>query len=296
MRASLALGLVLALGLGTFVPADASAWCRMTTSPRRVSVAEPCIFPDPMADPPEHYLAWLRPCSGIALSVTSASRDLTRDEILGVFGRSIAAWEAVSCGGQPLGIDIQLMSEESTCDRPVYRDGGGNVNAVVFTFDWAEREYDPNAFAVTTVWHRRSTGEILDVDMDLNERRGPYGICPVEGCATRTVDLENVVTHELGHYLGIAHSEEVEATMYASAVAGETIKRDLHPDDIEGLCVIYPPGTPSAECDYAPRGGLVLHCEEGCSTSTPGRQDAPLWPLALLALIPLRARASRRRS
>ena len=61
------------------------------------------------------------------------------------------------------------------------------------------------------------------------------------------MDLENVFAHELGHYLGLAHSTEAEATMFASAVAGETLKRDLAADDVEGLCAAYPPGTPTGE-------------------------------------------------
>lgn len=280
MRAQLVIAITVAASL---MPSAASAWCRMTSSPRQPTASEPCVSPDPTTDPPEQYLAWLRPCSGIALSVTAASNDLSEDEVIGVFERSITTWESVTCSGESLGVDIQLLSEQSTCTAPTYRDGDGNVNAVMFVADWGEREYDPNAFAVTTVWHRRSTGEILDVDMEINERQGPYGICPDAGCTdSRTVDLENVVTHEIGHYLGLAHSEDVNATMYAMAVAGETHKRDLTPDDQAGICAVYPPGSPAGECDYAPQNGLVLHCDQGgCAISPAGSSSSAPW-LALL--------------
>ncbi len=276
---------------------DAAAWCRMTTSRRAPTVSEPCVFPDPAAEPPEHYLEWLRPCSAVALSITAPSRDLSEDEVIGVLSRSVATWNAVECAGTPIGYELIVLGDRTTCDGPLYRDGGGNVNSVQFVLEgWAERMYDANAFAVTTVWHRRSTGEILDADLDLNERRGPYGICPADGCDERTVDLENVVTHELGHYLGLAHSEEVDATMYVSAVAGEVHKRDLHADDVEGICTVYPPGRPAGECDHTPRGGLDLDCQTGCCAIAPGAPGGPVWPLALFALIPLRALAARRRS
>lgn len=277
-------------------PSTAGAWCRMTTSTRQPTASEPCIFPRSDTSPPEQYLEWLEPCSAVALSVAAPSDDLSADEVAGVLARSIATWEAVECSGQPLGIDIEILEEESTCMAPLYRDDGGNVNAVTFVQDWGDRQYDPAAFAVTTVWHRRSTGEILDVDMEINERRGPYGICPPEGCLDmRTVDLENVVTHEMGHYLGLAHSTEPDATMYASALAGETIKRDLSADDMAGICTVYPPGRPSGECDFAPRGGLVLHCETGCSVAAPGVPSRSLGlftiALAALATIVLRRRS-----
>ncbi len=285
-------GALLVALLALVSPEPAAAWCRMTTSPRQPSATEPCIFPSPDTMPPEQYLEWMEPCSAIALSVSAPSDDLSAEQVAGVLARSIATWEAVECGGRPLGIDLEILADASTCVAPLYRDDAGNVNAIMFVQDWGDREYDPAAFAVTTVWHRRSTGEVLDVDMEINERRGPYGICPPEGCLdTRTVDLENVVTHELGHYLGLAHSSEPDATMYASALAGETIKRDLTADDVAGICAVYPPGRPSGECDFTPRGGLVLHCETGCSVAAPGAPGSR----AALALVGLAALALRRR-
>ncbi|MCZ7683509.1 MAG: matrixin family metalloprotease [Sandaracinaceae bacterium] len=276
-------------------PEPAAAWCRMTTSPRQPSATEPCIFPSPDTMPPEQYLEWMEPCSAIALSVAAPSDDLSAEQVAGVLARSIATWEAVECGGRPLGIDLEILADASTCVAPLYRDDAGNVNTIMFVQDWGDRAYDPAAFAVTTVWHRRSTGEILDVDMEINERRGPYGICPPEGCLdTRTVDLENVVTHELGHYLGLAHSSEPDATMYASALAGETIKRDLTADDVAGICAVYPPGRPSGECDFTPRGraGAALR-ETGCSVAAPGAPGSRA-ALAQVALVALALRRRRR--
>lgn len=289
-------GTLLALALLLAAPAPASAWCRMTTSLRSPTLAEPCVLPDPTTEPPEQFLAWQRPCSSIALSASALSSDLTADEVYGVLGRSIATWEAVSCGGVAIGVDLGVMDAQSTCVEPLYRDDGGNVNTIMFVQDWADRDYDSAAFALTTVWHRRSTGEILDADMEINEQRGPYAICPPEGCSDeRGVDLENVITHELGHYLGLAHSADMDATMFASSVAGETIKRDLSPDDVAGICEVYPAGSPAGECDFTPRGGLDLDCEQGCSVSTPGaRQGAHLAGLlGLVALALLRRRRRR---
>jgi hypothetical protein len=288
-----------ALALFALVPSPASAWCRMTTSLRQPSLSEPCIFPDPSADPPEHYLEWRSRCSAIALSIAAPSAELTEEQVVEILGRSIIAWESVECSGVPFGIDIEILAAESTCTDVLYRDDGANVNTLLFVPDWTERDYDPAAFAVTTVWHRRSTGEILDVDMEVNEDRGPFGVCPAVGCLDdRVVDLQNVLTHELGHYLGLAHSTDPDATMYASAVAGETIKRDLSPDDVAGLCTIYPAGTPAGVCDFHPRGGLDLDCDTTCSVSAAGAPTGSAWLLApiALALTLLRARARRSRS
>lgn len=64
------------------------------------------------------------------------------------------------------------------------------------------------------------------------------------------MDVQNTVTHELGHVLGLAHPNPYTgATMSATAPPGETSKRVLTPSDVNGICTIYPVGyTPSNAC------------------------------------------------
>ncbi|XP_059318760.1 metalloendoproteinase 1-MMP [Lycium ferocissimum] len=52
------------------------------------------------------------------------------------------------------------------------------------------------------------------------------------------VDLESVVTHEIGHVLGLAHSSVKNAVMYPS-LSPRTKKRDLKLDDVEGVQALY---------------------------------------------------------
>ncbi|PHU28495.1 hypothetical protein BC332_00588 [Capsicum chinense] len=52
------------------------------------------------------------------------------------------------------------------------------------------------------------------------------------------VDLESVVTHEIGHVLGLAHSSVKDAVMYPS-LSPRTKKRDLKLDDVEGVQALY---------------------------------------------------------
>ncbi|GAV58089.1 Peptidase_M10 domain-containing protein/PG_binding_1 domain-containing protein, partial [Cephalotus follicularis] len=53
------------------------------------------------------------------------------------------------------------------------------------------------------------------------------------------LDLESVAVHEIGHLLGLGHSTDPNAVMYAEIEAG-TIKRDLDQDDIDGIHSLYP--------------------------------------------------------
>ncbi|KAK4419597.1 Metalloendoproteinase 5-MMP [Sesamum alatum] len=51
-------------------------------------------------------------------------------------------------------------------------------------------------------------------------------------------DLQTVALHELGHILGLGHSQDPNALMFAYIGLGE--RKDLCPDDIQGIQSLYP--------------------------------------------------------
>ncbi|XP_030553584.2 metalloendoproteinase 1-like [Rhodamnia argentea] len=51
-------------------------------------------------------------------------------------------------------------------------------------------------------------------------------------------DLESVALHEIGHLLGLAHTPDENAVMYAIMMPG-ALKRDLRQDDIDGIRALY---------------------------------------------------------
>ncbi|PSS35187.1 Metalloendoproteinase [Actinidia chinensis var. chinensis] len=57
------------------------------------------------------------------------------------------------------------------------------------------------------------------------------------GAVAGSFDLESVALHEIGHLLGLGHSSEKNAIMYASIAQGVT--RSLHEDDIQGIKALY---------------------------------------------------------
>ncbi len=57
---------------------------------------------------------------------------------------------------------------------------------------------------------------------------------------SKAYDVQNGITHELGHLLGLDEERnKTGSTMYFQLRLGETLKRTLDSDDIEGLKLIY---------------------------------------------------------
>ena len=318
--------LVLAL-VASFTADRASAYCRMTTDGSSQIGDAPC----PTKGAP---LFWKNPCLTYAIDYHGSVWMDFEDVELAV-DRSFASWESVDCDSREAQLNpanppnlIFKGLQSSDCRRAEIN-STGNVNTIAFLDPFQDpcedQPYSPFAFAVTIVRYNTSTGEILDADMMINDQLatgrfagGPYANCPPLGCPTGNpgdADLASIVTHEAGHFIGIGHSDDVNATMFASAERTSIEKRTLDQDDINAVCDIYPPGSLNDECP-PPMGGLELNCEtdangdpivcddpnaapgssssSGCSaTRTPA--DAPWAALlaALLGLTVLRRRSAR---
>jgi MYXO-CTERM domain-containing protein len=135
---------------------------------------------------------------------------------------------------------------------------------------------DRRTLALTSVLYYPDTGRIVDADIEMNgwdgegtaiespPAHGWYFTCnEPEGlarCATygqgdcHFADLQNTLTHEVGHLVGLRHvcnggDEEdlppcegkyAAITMYPLTAPGDVAKRTLDPDDVAGVCAIYP--------------------------------------------------------
>jgi len=98
---------------------------------------------------------------------------------------------------------------------------------------------DSSILALTTGWYVPSTGELLDTDIEFNSN------VPFSTAGSPTAyDFQSTAVHELGHCLSLADLYEpadAEKTMYGFISQGETKKRTLDQDDINGISHLYPP-------------------------------------------------------
>lgn len=113
-----------------------------------------------------------------------------------------------------------------------------------------------STIAVCWITYSTTTGRILDADIEFND--GDYDWNTSGSPTLLQMDVQNIATHEIGHFLGLADlyastdtysndpdsdSVTIEKTMYGKASGGETKKGTLHTDDINGASYLYPTGT-----------------------------------------------------
>lgn len=118
----------------------------------------------------------------------------------------------------------------SSCDFCWVRDQVvGNLKGnVVFAYNWG------NTGQIALTGYKYDGTTIHDVKIRLNT----YYPFAVDGRST-AYDVQNTLTHEFGHALPLGHSSYSAATMYRYTYKGETAKRSLHFDDINGIRAIY---------------------------------------------------------
>ncbi len=243
----------------------ALAYCQTTTSEEQVSSCSPTCVTD------GYPLAW--PNKEIVYVFNERGfPGLSDRELRGIFADAFGAWSSVDCEGEPVGLKVTAAKGSTALTvGPENQEPNASVISHLSPTDWAGLGLDARAFALTAIWFDANSGRILGADMHFNGGMSAFGVCPKEGCTAdqRTTDLPNVATHEAGHFLGLAHSQDPGSTMWCDAQGNETNKRSLEPDDEKGICVVYPTGIAFTD-DYfpTPSGASRDKDRGGCSIST----------------------------
>ena len=109
------------------------------------------------------------------------------------------------------------------------------------TVSWREQNWDQggSVLAITSVfWNFQEV--INDTDIKFNGVNHTWGA--LDGPGGRATDIASVSAHEVGHALGLGHSDVPGSTMWPSTGPGDISVRSLGRDDLEGACEIYPNG------------------------------------------------------
>ncbi len=154
--------------------------------------------------------------------------------------------------------------------------------------------------ALTTASYSTRTGIISGADIEFNASQYFFTTvsgqpCPEDKPAATCVayDLQNVATHEIGHFFGFDHVNSATSTMAPTAILGDLQKRLLDLGTKEGLCEVYPAGGPPTICLDPSKLGTRIRAAPasmGLGCSHQGR--SLLAGLAVLALLRWRRRQS----
>ncbi len=295
-----AVAVLLALAAGTAAvcvqPGSAAAFVPTTTCTEGGG-PYPC---DPGESPKQ--VRWPRNCVSFHINrdgsanVAGESAGLS-DELEGLVVEAFDRWGGVECSR----LQLLYAGRTDNAAAEVTEDDAKNMNLIV----WRDEDWPSSAssmaLAVTSVTFDTSNGKIVDADVEFNSATHDFSTSTPP--KPNHTDLLNTLVHEVGHFIGLDHTPVSEATMYASAAEGETKKRTLEQDDIDGICHIYPIDDEELEC--APEDGLNSTDpdsgggsdpkESGCGCAA-ARPSVPAgWlVVALAGLAVLRTRGRRR--
>jgi hypothetical protein len=179
--------------------------------------------------------------------------------------RAFEAWLGARCGesGQPsIGV-IPLGG--ASCDQVEFnppeagRAGAPNANLVIFRDEAWPYPGEFYVIARTSLTFDPNTGAIFDADIEINSFENEFSTSDT----AISNDLQAVLTHEVGHFLGLDHSVDPYATMRWNYPLSNLGARTLASDDRAGVCSIYAPSPDwSPECpgETGPHHGFSREC------------------------------------
>ncbi len=286
----------LALAASMLAPISASAYCRSSAcGPHKEgAICTPALDTDCGIE-----LYWVERCMGFGVQ-KEASKQVDFATASRIESAAFATWSAASCEGGPPSVRVIDLGAVD-CGNVEYNQHSGNANVVVFRDDkWPTREDDVDTLARTTVWFDPDTGRINDADTEVNTANFTFATDgkTAPDFAGEPYDLQAVLTHEAGHFLGLAHSPDPTATMYK--YYSGLHERALADDDVTAICAAFPPDRETQDkCTYLPEHGFASECaqdqrEGDCSV---GSDDSPAaFTFVVAALAALASRRRRRPS
>jgi hypothetical protein len=283
----------LAAGLGL-----AAFWCSLNASAFCITRGcnekkDACEYDERGCLQTGPILHWASSCVSFDIQQDgSALRSIGYDDAHQAVVTAFSQWLNADCGGGA-GPSITIKDYGPVvCRAPEYNQDSPNANIVMFRDDKWPYENAIDTLALTTLIFNADSGEIYDADVEVNTFQSPMSLGKV---GPEDIDFASVITHEIGHFLGLSHSDAQGSTMRPSYAPGQTSMASIEQDDVDGVCTALPPGRVTSSSSCEPRHGFSGACavpESSCAfaAGSPGALGS-----LLLAMLGLSSRLLRRR-
>lgn len=260
------------------------------------------------------YEQWKQTCIPLVVYPNDLATEMTSDEVVGAASAAADAWSKVGISGTYLDIQINTSLDVTpTTGQDTYHD-------IVFKNHWCDlgdTTCQTDALAITSVWAGQTSGTIVDADIEVNAENDFWADLVTHPSSTNSKqDLQNALTHEMGHLIGLDHNcytqgmdpvhmvdnagmlvpactspdADINDVMYVTSAPGDISKRTLKPDDIQAVLDIYPLAKDPHVCPPIGTNVSLATSNTGCQCAvdaSPGTAGA-LPGLALLLGLALR--------
>ncbi|MBX2803087.1 MAG: matrixin family metalloprotease [Myxococcales bacterium] len=179
-----------------------------------------------------------RPYIPIAVN-TSNNVGLSGHEVERAVVESMLSWQAAS--GQAFRFDVWAGTDPELFPA-AFHEGGDGYTTVHFSSRNAGAGLSARQAGFTELTFDPETGAILEGDVVLNDVGFGITVDPelstyaADGLLGKTMFLDDVVAHELGHMLGLHHTAVADSTMFSRIWTGQD---SLGCDDVRGMRELY---------------------------------------------------------
>jgi len=169
-------------------------------------------------------LAWSSPSIAWNLHV-AGSADVDDGSHEAAIRAAFSSWDSVG------GSQIQFTQGPDVASGP-----GGPTHAVMWDENGETGYFPPNSgiVALTPISYDTGSGAILDADVIFNGVDYDWSTTGAED----TFDVQDVLTHEIGHFIGLDHSPTASGSMWPYVSPTQWLHRSLSLDDRSGAIAV----------------------------------------------------------